>query len=85
MDEVLETIYGPDGTRRVHIVRRKNGTFGHEEEYFSTDEYEMCWIPLSRHLSVFDSAETALREARSRMGWLLPPEETGSSMVPRNG
>jgi hypothetical protein len=73
MDEVLETLYNPDRTRRVYIFRRSNGTFGFEEEYFSNDEYEMCWIPRSG-LSVFDSAETALREARDRLNWLPPPE-----------
>jgi hypothetical protein len=74
MEEVVQTLYSPDRKRRVHIVRRGNGTFSHEEEYFSTDEFEMCWIPLSGHLSVFDSVDTALREARGRLNWLPPSE-----------
>jgi hypothetical protein len=73
-DEVLQTLYSPDRTRRLHIVRRENGTFGIEEEHFSNDEFEMCWIPRSSH-SVFDSAETALREARGRVSWLSTPDE----------
>jgi hypothetical protein len=74
MDEVLQTLYSPDRTERVHIFRRESGTFGYEEVYFSNDEYEMCWVPRGS-LSVFDSAETALREERGRVSWLSTPEE----------
>ena len=72
MWEIIETIYGPDERDRVHIVRRTNGSFGFEEEYFSTHPTEMCWCPRYRHpLCICDSVETARREARARVDWLI--------------
>ena len=71
MREIIQTIYSPDGRERVHIVRRANGSFGFEAEYFSAQPAEMCWCPRpQRPLCICDSAETALREARTRVGWL---------------
>ena len=69
-DEILQTLYSPDRGRRVHIFRRRNGTFGYEEEFLDIDEYGNSWIPLSSQLTIFDSAETALREAGGRIAWL---------------
>jgi hypothetical protein len=72
MDEIVQTVYSRDRKNRIHIVRRSNGTCGYEEEYFSEDEYEMCWIPVGqRPFCVCDSPETALREARGRVIWLI--------------
>jgi hypothetical protein len=73
VDQIIQTIYSKDGKKRVHIVRRANGFYGFDEEYFSEDLYEMCWIPLTsrRPFSICDSAETALREAKGRIVWLM--------------
>lgn len=72
MWEALRTLYSPDGRERVHIVRRSNGSFGFEEEYFSDHPSEMCWCSRTQlPLCICDSAETALREARSRVLWLV--------------
>jgi hypothetical protein len=71
MWEVLETLSSHDGQERVHIVRRLNGSFGFEEEYFSAHPDEMYWCRRSQHpLCICDSQETALREARTRIDWL---------------
>jgi hypothetical protein len=58
--------------RRVHIVRRDDGTFGFVEERFSDDELERCWLMLGwrRSQPICDTFETALREAEGRVGWL---------------
>jgi len=70
-DLVLQTLTDITGKRRVHIFKRENGTFGFEEEYWSDDEFERCWIPAGRQMfSICDSQEIALREARGRIGWL---------------
>ena len=80
MSEVIETLTSRDGQERVHIVRRSNGSFGFEEEYFSTHPLEMCWCSRPHHpLCVCDSSETARREARSRVDWLIRECEGGNS------
>lgn len=69
--KILRTINDSEGKRRVYIVRRDNGTFGYEEEYWSDDPYEKCWIPLGDYpLCICDSEETALREAMGNVDWL---------------
>jgi hypothetical protein len=77
-DDIIETVYSLDQSKRVHFFRRRNGTFGYQDEFFDVDEYGSCWIPLSNHHSIFDSAETAIREARGRLDWLLTLEEKGA-------
>jgi hypothetical protein len=80
MWEVLETLYSPDAHERVHIVRRSNGSFGFEEEYFSAHPLEMCWCARRQYpLCVCDAPETALREARARIDWLR--EQTRNESV----
>jgi len=70
-DERIKEIYDDDRDQRVVISRRDSGTFYYFEERFSTDPYEMCWIPRSQHLTGFyESAERAESEARSNVDWL---------------
>lgn len=70
-DTLLNTITDGNGSRRVLIVRRRNGTFGFEEERWSSDPQEQCWIPLPQNpICLCDSEERALREARGRVSWL---------------
>jgi hypothetical protein len=57
--------------RRVVVFRRDDGSFGFEEERFSDEPLEMAWIPFGRYSNCrCDTAEHALREARSRVAWL---------------
>ena len=68
---VLKTIGHPDGKRRVLIVRRDNGMFGFEEEAFSEEPFENCWLPCGEDtFALCESEETAEREARGRIPWL---------------
>lgn len=69
--EELKVIYAPERKRRVIILRRDNDTFGYEEEYFSEDPHEMCWIPKGRRVvGYYDTAERAETEARGNIDWL---------------
>ena len=71
MGEILESLYSSDGRERVHIVRRGNGSFGFEVEFFSDYPTEMCWCSRSQFpLCICDTHEAALREARARVNWL---------------
>ena len=71
MYEVIETHYSQSGQERVLIVRRSNGSFGFEAEYFSANPLEMCWCPFRQHpFCICDSAETALRVAQYRVDWM---------------
>ena len=67
----MRVLLHPDGKRRVLIVNRGAGRFGYEEQRFSEDEYERCWVPVRQHhLAICDSPETAEREARACIEWL---------------
>ena len=74
IDEVVQTIYDDDQKQRVVIFRRQNGNFGFVKEYFSQDEFEMCWMPRSRNISFFDTLEIALHEVYGRVDWLIGQE-----------
>jgi hypothetical protein len=76
MMTVLRVLTSLDGKRRVHIVDRGGGRFGYEEEYFSDDPDERCWVPLPQYpVTICDSPETAEREARGCVTWLRRPSE----------
>jgi hypothetical protein len=68
-DCTVETLYDRTGKRRVRIVALESGSFTFEEEYFSDEPRERCWLSAARHLSLCDSIETARREARGRVAW----------------
>jgi hypothetical protein len=71
---VLRTIVDSTGKRRVLIVRRESGVYGFEEEHWSDEPLEQCWIPsrASRQyaFSICGSEDIALREAMGRVDWL---------------
>ncbi len=72
----VKEIYDADRSRRVVIYKRDDGTFGIEQEYFSNEPRELCWIPRGgRTESFLDSLERAEAEARGRFEWLGPYEE----------
>jgi hypothetical protein len=76
-ERVLKTLSHPDGQRRVLIVQRTNGLYGYEIEEFRREQTEFRREPLEYWMrfgqvpfSIFDSVETAEREARDRVPWL---------------
>jgi hypothetical protein len=67
----VQTIYDDAKKRRVIILQREDGSFGFEEQRFSDEPLEMCWIPFGRYsVCHCDTAERALVEARGRVTWL---------------
>jgi hypothetical protein len=44
MERVVKILSRPEGKRRVLIVQRSGGHYGHEEERFSDEPNEMCWF-----------------------------------------
>ena len=57
--------------RKVIFYRRPDGTYFFEEWYFSEEPLEMSWIPRPlAGIGIYDSIETALREAKGRIAWL---------------
>ena len=70
-EQVLHTLVDASEKRRVLIVRRDNGAYGFEEEHWSDEPLELCWIRHGQYpFSICDSEETALREAHGRIAWL---------------
>jgi len=66
-----QTIYHPDGKRRVDIIHRQDGMFGFEEWKFSAAERENCWIPEKKDTATLtDSFDRALYEAQGRIAWM---------------
>jgi len=67
----VKTIYDDTGKRRAIIFQRDDGTFGFDEEYFSDDPLEKCWVSASLHGECrCDSLEIAIRETVGRVDWL---------------
>ena len=74
---IVETLVHAGGTLRVIILQRDDGSFGFEDEKFSDDPREQCWITRGRYSESFcDSAERAVEEARGRVDWLTSPTVT---------
>jgi hypothetical protein len=73
MQRVLKTFISDDGSECVEIVRRDDGlfSFDHYQRARAWDE-TLYWARTSwgSSLSLFDSAETAEREARGRIAWM---------------
>ena len=77
--EIVRTIRSKDGMRKVDIFRRENGTFGFSDMEYGEDEG--LWFPEEKYSTAFfDSEETALKEVRTRVGWLA--RELGGENVP---
>ena len=71
MTSVVKELLSCDGTRKVEIFRREDGSFGFEALRFSEEPPEHCWIPYGRFSECFASEEqTAESEARGRIDWL---------------
>lgn len=72
----VQEIYSQDKKHRVVILERADGTFFYEEEHFSKQETELCWIPKKRQtIGFYETYETALREAIANIGWLRDQRE----------
>ena len=67
MSRIVQTIVNPDRTRRVEIYEAADGTFGFI--HWKWGEPERAWFTVGPYGSRCDSAETALREAKSRVAW----------------
>ena len=59
----------PDGKRRVFLLSRSDGLFARWSEYFSEEEFEMCWVADDMGGSFYDSQETAVREIHFAYPW----------------
>jgi hypothetical protein len=71
MHAVLRTLVHPGGKRRVLILDLGGGRFGYQEERFSDEPEELCWLPQRQFpVCICDSPETAEREARGAIEWL---------------
>jgi len=82
MDIVHRTFTHRDGSRRVDIFERSNGTFGFEELAFSQEE--AIWFPVGKYsLAIVDSVDAAVTEARGRVRWLSDDAEQIVGREPR--
>ena len=82
--EVVKTIQDPTGRREVRIVQNSDGSFGFEEWRLSAYPSAIVgrgefWEPISTGRTLADSAETAEREARAGVDWLIPESKAEES------
>lgn len=67
---VLSSIETPEGDRCVDMFERENGTFGFEE-WRRDPESLSGWFAIGHYGDgIFETAEAALAEARTRVAWL---------------
>ncbi len=66
MDRLLKEFVSADGLQRVWIVERADGTFSYRRIW---DHSESAGRP-GPYCGIYDSAETAEAEARSRVPWI---------------
>lgn len=66
-----QIFYDREQRRRVVIFERADGFYTYKEEYYGDEELEMYWLPVTAYYAgIYDSAETALREAKGNVEWL---------------
>ena len=65
---VLETLTSEAGDERVLIVRRADGNYSYRRQWY----FEGGWTAGTLDIGIYDSADIAEAEARSRVGWLVP-------------
>ncbi len=58
-----------DRTLRIFLIANPDGTFGSRSEYFSNDQYALCWMEYSGGASIYDSEDTAAREIHDAYPW----------------
>ena len=67
----MHEIYDAKRVRRVLIFRCDDGKWSFVKEHFGAHLFEKCWVPVRSNITISDSRATALREARSRVDWLI--------------
>jgi len=67
VDHLIMEVVSGDGLQRVWIVEREDGTFSYRRIW--DDKSEGAGMP-GPYCGIYDSAETAEAEARSRVPWM---------------
>ncbi len=70
MTETVKTITSLDGSCKIVVFQRSEGTFGFDEFYF--DEEDQAWCMLGsrqRSYPVVDTLERVLQEILGRVPW----------------
>jgi hypothetical protein len=71
---VVKTLYSADETLKLEIYQRDDGHFGFAESMRHQTEWGRdYWVLSGANSSIYDSAATAEREARSSVYWLIEP------------
>jgi hypothetical protein len=69
-ERVLKILTGLEGEHRVLIVQRADGAYSYRQQSLTELASERLWGALGPHAGIYDSAETAEREALARVKWL---------------
>ena len=67
-EKQIKTLTNDGDDERVLIVRRPDGIYTYRRQWKGGDE----WGAIGPDIGLFDSGESAEREARARVSWLVP-------------
>jgi hypothetical protein len=70
-DRILKLIASPDGQHRVLIVQRADGAYSFRRQWLEELNEGVEWGPPGPYAGVYDSPETAEREALACVKWPL--------------
>ena len=69
--KLIEQLTSPDQHRRVNFYQNPDGTYTYDQETFADAPEEQVWIPVaSQTTKLYDSLQTARREAAANLDWL---------------
>ncbi len=68
-ERVMKAIVSPDGEHRVLIVQRADGAYSYRRQWLVDSPAGKDWGAPGPYAGVYDSAETAEREAVARVRW----------------
>lgn len=68
-ERALKVIASPDGEQRVLIVQRDDGACTYRRQWLIASAPDRIWGNTGPDLGIYDSADTAEREALARVEW----------------
>lgn len=68
-ERVLKTITSPDGKHRVLVIRKGDGNYSYRRQWLVDAPDGPQWGAPGPYCGIYESAETAEREAIARIDW----------------
>ena len=66
---LVRILASPDGEHQILFVRRPDGAYSYQQRRLTDSPAGKVWGPPSPYAGIYDSAQTALKEAFARVKW----------------